>query len=303
MPRAHLWLALAALGLASCGTSTESPCPDCLTPLPPENGEQLTSDSYTLQPGEEKYFCYSYRSPADREVAIVEVEPIAGVVVHHVGLWTTVPGNEDPMGFYECPALVQLNWRPIWGAGAGSPGITLPEGVGFKVAPDTQYVVQYHLQNTGDAPVTERSAVNVLYAEDAATVTPAGIFAMGKFSLNIPAGAVDHQVIVECESPQEMHVFAAFPHMHKFGKRVEFEGGATEAEAALLYDVAEFDFLEQRMDPVDIVIQQGDFLRTTCHWDNPSAMDVGYGESSDDEMCFMSVFFYPFYELNGCVDP
>src|SRR5262249_33473861 len=158
----------------------------------------------------------------------------------------------------------------------------------------TQYVLQLHLQNTGDVAVTEHSSVTLSYADDATQVTPAGLFALGSFSFSIPAGASDYQATVDCQATREMHVFAAFPHMHKLGRAIELRGGPTADSESLLYGLQDYTFLEQKMDPVDFTIAPGEFLRSTCHWDNPGTAPVSFGESSDQEMCFMVVFYYPF---------
>jgi hypothetical protein len=39
----------------------------------------------------------------------------------------------------------------------------------------------------------------------------------------------------------------------------------------------------------------------TCHYDNHTDADVKYGESSDDEMCFFVMFYYPYTGLDGCI--
>jgi hypothetical protein len=293
-------MSLSALTAAGCGSSSEPP-DDVLDPPPPVGGQQLTSLSYTVQPGEEKYFCYTYHSPADAERGITEVQPIQGTAVHHVALFQVFPSDPEPEGFFECNVLVKTNWQPIWAGGAGGNGLVLPEGVGFIVEPDTQYLVQYHIQNVTEGAITERSAINLRY-EEAAGLTPAGIYALGSFSLTIPAGATDFQQITECISDRQMHVFAAFPHMHKLGKSITLETGPSAAEAQVSYAKDPWVFGDQPMDPMNLELQPGDYLRSTCTWDNPTLADVSFGESSDDEMCFMVVFYYPFTGLAGCVD-
>ncbi len=298
MTRSATLAGLLAL-VAACGSS--DPTQDLLDPPPPAGGQQLTSLEYTIQPGEEKYFCYTYRSPADAPRGITEVQPIQGEAVHHVALFQVFATDPEPEGFFECNVLVKTNWQPIWAGGAGGNGLVTPEGTGFIVEPDTQYLVQYHIQNGSDVAITERSAVNLRYAP-AAGLIPAGLYALGSFSLTIPAGAVGFQQITECASDREMNVFAAFPHMHKLGKSITLETGATAAEAQVAYAKDPWVFGDQPMDPVDIHVMPGDFLRSTCTWDNPGATDVSFGESSDDEMCFMVVFYYPFSGLGGCVN-
>lgn len=283
---------LAAMLLVSCSDDGPSASVDAAPPA--SNTQDLTTDAFTLAPGEEKYFCYTFRSPADGQRGIVEVQSTQGDVVHHVVLFQTLA--PEPDGFQECEVLIRQTWQPIWAAGAGGNGLVLPEGTAFIVEPDTQYLVQYHLQNTGEAPVTETATIHLTYGEDASALTPAGIFALGRFTLEIPGNATDFEQVISCASDKEMNVFAVFPHMHKLGKRVTFDLAEQN-----VYTLDPWVFGDQPMDPVDLTIQPGDALRATCTWDNPSPDPVGFGESSDDEMCFFVLFYYPFEGLDGCV--
>jgi hypothetical protein len=293
-----LLVGLAGLHLGCGGDGGGGMNVDVLDPPPPEGGQQLTSAEYTVPVGEEKYFCYTFRSPAEAK-AITRVVPIQGDVVHHVALFKTM--TPEPDGFFECPQLISLNWEPIWAIGAGGADSDLPEGVGFVVPPDTQYLVQYHLQNTGGADVTTRSAINLTYVA-ADTVQPAGLFALGTFSLTIPDGAQDFPLSISCEADREMNVFAVFPHMHKLGTRLSFETGLSEQAAEMAYEIAPWEFGEQPMDPVQVRINPGEFMRSTCYWNNDTGGDVTFGESSDNEMCFFVLYYYPFTGLAGCVE-
>jgi hypothetical protein len=295
--------ALALLGIlaAGCGggdgPAAADAGPGILQPPPPEGGQQLASTEYTLQPGEEKYFCWTFYSP-EVEQGVTRVEPINGQLVHHVALFKTLAPEED--GFHECNQIIKTTWEPIWAGGAGADPLDLPAGVAFKIAPVTQYVVQYHLNNPSDEPVTERSGINLTYA-DPAPLIAAGLFALGSFNLTIPAGAMDFQQIIECSADRMMNVFAAFPHMHKLGKSLVFEAGPSAAEAQTMYAKDPWIFGDQPMEPVDFQITPGTFLRATCTWDNTTGGEVVFGESSENEMCFMTVFYYPFDSLGGCI--
>ena len=270
---------------------------DYLDPPPPEGGQQLTTAEYTVPAGEEKFFCYTFRSPAEAR-AITAVQPIQGDTEHHVALFKTM--TDEPDGFFECPQLISLNWEPIWAIGAGGAESYLPEGVGFVIEPDTQYLVQYHLQNTGETDVTKRSALNLTYS-DPAGVTPAGIFALGTFSLTIPAQAQDHTLSIGCTVDREMNVFAVFPHMHKFGTRLRFDVGPSETDMQMAYEITPWEFGEQPMDPVDLELATGQYMQSTCYWNNDTNADITFGESSDNEMCFFVLYYYPFTGLAGCV--
>ncbi len=275
---------------AACGTTDESSPFD----PPPPGGQQLASLPYTLAGGEEKYFCYSTYSPEEAK-AVTEVQPMAGTVVHHTAIFYA--DQPEPEGFFECPELFKLTWRPIWVGGRGTNGLVLPPGTGFVIPPHTQYVVQYHLLNASDATVTERSAVNLRYA-DSASVTPVNMFPIGSFSLDIPAQATGFQRTIACKADRDMTVFAAFPHMHKLGKKIELVSGSTEATAVRRYGVDQWDFSDQPMEPVSFELKSGDYLRGTCTFDNPSGSKVVFGESTNDEMCFVVVFAYPLLDVS-----
>lgn len=255
------------------------------------------SGEYSLAPGDERYVCTTHRSPPE-EVGIVEVQQTPGLAVHHVAVFQTT--IDEPEGTFDCPVLVKQSWLPIWASGAGGAGLTMPEGVAFKIRPNTQYLVQYHLLNAGDAPVTERSVVSLRYDPEPDALEAAGLFALGSFDFSIPPGATDHSETVSCASPLDMHAFAAFPHMHQLGTQIRFDRGASEAQAAMTYEKNPWQFGNQPMDPMDIVISEGEFLRAQCRWRNDGDAPVTYGESSNDEMCFFIIFYYPFEGLNGC---
>jgi len=44
----------------------------------------FASDTYMLQPGEEKYFCYTTNLPVDRDIAITKLTPTYGDGTHHI---------------------------------------------------------------------------------------------------------------------------------------------------------------------------------------------------------------------------
>lgn len=281
---------LAVAMLAACTTDNGT---TPLSPPPPPNGQQLATTAYTLQPGQEKYYCWTFRSPSEAE-AITKVEPISGKLVHHLVLFSTT--QAEPDGFFECPQLVKLNWRPIWAEGTGGNPLAVPDGVGFEVPANTQYLVQFHLLNATDNPVTERSGLNLTYADDPASLMPAGLFALGSLSLDIPANQSDFTQTTSCNADKTIHAFAAFPHMHQLGTKLELD-----ANGQMAYKIDPWVFGNQPMDPVSFDITQGEPLSATCHWNNTTGHDVKFGESTNDEMCFMVLFAYPLSDADGCV--
>ena len=70
-------------------------------------------------------------------------------------------------------------------------------------------------------------------------------------------------------------------------------GSAMSGEEIELQDVP-YDFENQTFSYVDpaITLMPGDVLTTECTFDNDGATK-GFGDSSDDEMCFTDLFYYP----------
>ena len=305
-------LILATL-LAACGNDhgapgmTTDPGADAaamtdppLDPLPPAGGQQLATPSYMLAPGAEVYMCYQFYSPDDA-VAITHLDEISMPGVHHFVIYQTT--SPEPDAPHECNVIIKTSWMPIWATGTGSKSMDLPQGTGFIIQPKTQYVVQLHMQNATDSPMTIRAGANLTYDHNPSALTAAGLYALGTFDLDIPPVTTDFTKTIDCKVDRTLNVFTVFPHMHKLGTQLDVTyTPAAGGTAAPFYSIDPWTFGNQPMDPLVKTVNVGDDLNATCHYNNPSNQDVKYGESSDDEMCFFVMFYYPFDGLAGCID-
>jgi hypothetical protein len=289
---------LLAVAFAGCGAD-DPPTDLPLEPGPPDGGQQLATTTYHLQPGEEKYICYQFYSPDDA-VAITRVDEISAPGIHHMFLFQAF-GRNEPDAPHECNTLIKTTWNPIWVANTGEHSLEMPTGTGFVIAPGTQYIVQLHMQNTGDEPLDIRGGLNLTYVHDVASLTPAGMYGIGSFTLEVPPGATNYQVPVSCTPQKEMHVFGVLPHMHKLGTKIELQRTPAGGEQSMFYKVDPWTFGDQPLDMLTATITPGDQLDLTCSYANPSDKAVPYGESSDQEMCFFLLFYYPYDHIDGCV--
>ena len=83
--------------------------------------------------------------------------------------------------------------------------------------------------------------------------------------------------------------------MHELGRGLRTELERANGDVEVVTDVPVFDFESQGVyinDP-EVVMQPGETLRTTCRFDNPYDFNVGFGEGTNDEMCFNFVTAYP----------
>lgn len=283
------------------GTGSDGSGDDELEPLPPAGGVQLTTTSFTLAAGQEQYMCYQFYSPSDKPVAITNVETISQAGIHHMALFQAFEVNE-PDAPHACPSLIKTTWLPIFVSGTGSHELAVPDGAGFIIQPHTQYILQLHLLNSGESAIDVRAGVNLTYASDPSTLQPAGIFAVGDQSINIPAGATDYQLSSSCMMGKTRNVFAVFPHMHQLGTEFDVTLTPQGGSASSFYKVDPWEFGAQPVDPMTYVSQPTDNISVTCHWANPGQTPVTFGESTTNEMCYFVMFYYPYDQLDGCIN-
>src|SRR5580692_7269970 len=86
------------------------------------NGFTITSSSYTLQPDDEKFYCYAQTLTED--IVVNGFAPTYGKAIHHVFLAQTLA--PEPNGFSECNVLFKTTWVPIFLGGVDTNGFDLP---------------------------------------------------------------------------------------------------------------------------------------------------------------------------------
>lgn len=265
-----------------------------------EAGEHvdLVSTPYTLQPGEEKYFCYTMRLPADRDVAITKITPTYGVGTHHILFSQTIA--PEPEGFSECNVLIRTTWVPLYAGGIDSGPLELPANTGFKpLERGQQVLMQLHLQNATDEPITATTAVRLDLVEPTPELRPASIFGMDNRKLTIPARS-QTESMMNCIIDKDLDVFAVLGHMHKHGKHLDVSRGASPG-AEMLYEET-WNFEEQPVTPATFHVNRGDNLHLRCTHENNTDAPVVYGESSDTEMCAFVMYYAPATALDGCIN-
>jgi hypothetical protein len=114
-------------------------------------------------------------------------------------------------------------------------------------------------------------------------------------TLYVPPNAVDHEVTGSCTigGSQSIHAFSIAPHAHQTAShlKTEFEiGGVVTTPYDLPYS---FDEQVGQLLPQEVELQPGDKVTTTCTYTNPTGQPITFGESSDSEMCFSAVYYWP----------
>jgi hypothetical protein len=282
-------LIIASVGVhtAACTSSSMSDTPHI----------DFVSDTYMLQPGEEKYLCYATNLPVDRDIALVKLTPSYGPGTHHILVSQTIA--PEP-AFSECPVLSKMTWVPIYAGGKGSSPLELPDNTGFiPLTRGQQVVMQLHLQNATDAVISAKTAMRIDFVEAAPGLTHAGFIGFDNRTLNIPAHSDAVMNEMRCIMDQEVKVFAALGHMHKHGLRLDVSRGPA-AGAEMLYS-EDWNFDAQPITPVSFQLKPNDDLFLRCTYRNDGDTPLVYGESSNNEMCVLVLYYAPASTAHGCV--
>jgi hypothetical protein len=269
----------------SCSSSSSS--------APPVPTMSFTSDAYTLQPGEEKYYCYTKTLTED--MVFNGFSPTYGQGTHHILLAQSIAAEQE--GFQECDVLFKNTWVPLYVGGKGTTPVDFPQGAGYKLAKGTPVVLQVHLLNAGSAPLTDKTKIDVKTIDPSSSYTPAGIFGMDNRVIQIPPQAASYETDQTCSPDgKTLNVFATFAHMHKLGQHIR----VTRNDSDVVYD-AKWDFDNQPTMAKTMTVAPTDSLKLTCTYANPTANPVTYGEHTGDEMCAFVFYYTPFDVLDGCI--
>jgi hypothetical protein len=270
-----------------------------------------SADAYHVpaQGADNLYQCFTFKSPFDGVRQGTAWAPIIDDerVLHHWILYRTATVQPDG-GVMPCnmpqDATFVAGWAP------GGLNFVLPDDVGLELGgPDDYFILQMHYHNTAQhADALDASGVALCTTE-----TPrehdAGVFTLGTVLINVPPYANGYQATGECRSwmtsflSEPVHIIASFPHMHELGRsfRTDIFRGADNGPRENLVDIDTWVFDNQRYYPHEpaVTFYPGDAIRTTCTYDNPTSQSVGFGERTEDEMCFNFVLLYPISLFTG----
>jgi len=309
MVHKYLFAAILVFSVLACGSddATDSASDMHKSPASASTGKQspdvgaksgtlvFRTDPVTVEAGREKFMCFT--KALDEDVVVDAYAHEGQSVVHHVVF--VRPLAPEPDGFSECDVLFRMTWDPLFISGAGSSELKFPEGLGHTLKKGTQLLVQLHLLNSGEADVTETVEIS-MHRSSAKNPQPVGTYVFGTTDLNLPAGKRS-EVEGACALSEPVKMVAAFPHMHRLGRKLHFDAGPSMDDLHELFARDPYEFDDQHTEPVEITLHAGDSARVTCDYDNDTLHDVSFGESTTNEMCFFVGFAVGQNDLRTCL--
>jgi hypothetical protein len=268
----------------------------CHADAEPDAGARLSTGPIVVPAGVEGISCWWFDVDEGEASAIVGFASRTGPGVHHLSLFIDHrPGPPPPPG--PCVGF-DPGWEMIYTAGGGTGALELPAGVGLPLG-HRRLVLQGHFTNFATHASIETAMEVELRVADLGAVAPAGLFVMGTTELVIPPYIVDHVVTARCRTPPPVTFVHAFPHMHERGTRVRLSA-VTAAGPRVLVD-SRWSLATQPYLPFEPAFAAGEAeLVLECFYDNPTEVEVRYGESARDEMCQVAIVAHPLAEAASC---
>lgn len=246
--------------------------------------------------------CFVFSVPWSGSVHALRIDPLVDdpTILHHASLGAieepteyTVPGKVSPCRPDQDPVSYAL---AFWSPGTGA--TVMPDGVGYLL-PDEQAHLLLQVHYTSRAGSHEDRTGFRICGTHALRSEEAQLHWLGSEAILVPAGGAA-SISSECpvRGDEPVYVLSVMPHMHLLGRRMTIERLAADGAVEILHD-RPFAFVEQRIYPTDWVLAPGDRVRTTCHYENATEAEVGFGQRTDEEMCYAFTVAYPAGRLSN----
>jgi hypothetical protein len=265
-------------------------------PLGVGSWSMLVEQAWELAPGTEGYWCK--RVEAVEDAWIVGIRAVAPPGTHHTTLGKDSGG---PNGAFQCGGF-STGTDLLFGSGVGTDTTVLPEGVAIKVAAGEQLLLNLHVYNTGIEDLAGTSGIEVLAMRREDVVHEAGFVLAGLAGgLTVPPG--ESSQTGTCTIPSDVVLLSIGAHMHTYGVHQRVTAYPLQDAPTVLTDAA-YDFNEQSgvwLDP-PFSLRAGGEIEVSCTYRNDTARVLGFGEGTDDEMCYAGVYHYPRFQTgSSCV--
>lgn len=280
-----------ACAVVACSGHSEVIPPEAALPLDCPRGVRLEFVPEVPTEQAEAYVCFGYDAQAALESPIrslVWSDPVGGTVLHHATLYATSEARPTDAPFACDPMPADATSLHVWALGASQ--LELPEDLGLALPSGTRtLIVEAHAFRVSAEAAGTSSVQVCLHEREPPRLA-------GRVRLLAPVPAIrPHQIETSssrCRFDTAFHMILSGPHMHKIGR--EFHSARLRAGArSPIVDVVDWDFNDQRTYRIDVDIEPGDVVETTCVWENSTTDYVLPGIFTGNEMCTQGIFGWP----------
>ncbi|HXY14642.1 MAG TPA: tetratricopeptide repeat protein [Terriglobales bacterium] len=275
--------------------------------------------------GNDQYWNFIFRTPIKetRWLRALEIRPGDKRLVHHANVLVDrmqsarLQESSPGAGFAGMEIKIEseafdpdshfLFWKP------GTVPYSEPEGMALRLDPETDLVLNIHLQPSGK-PEWIQPTLGLYFTDHPATRLPMLLQLENDRKLDIPAGAKNFIVEDEFTLPEDVKLLAIYPHAHYVGKDLaayaKFPDGARKSLIHIPNWNLNWQAVYRYAEPVQL--PEGTVVSMRYVYDNsednalnpndPPQRIVG-GNSSKDEMAHLWLQVLPESDRNSADDP
>ncbi len=314
-------LCLLACGGESAEKQSGPGAPDAGTDAETETelvGTRASIGPITAPPGGEDTYCIHRR--LDNDVAGY-VRKVTGTLTsgsHHMIVYVSEE-TEEQLEPVKCggfdgifvvedgiPGLDSKN-IPVFIAQQPHEEVVLPSEngvpIGFYVQKQQMLRIEMHWYNTTPSPAEVSGDVEFEILPEGQPVIESSFAFWGTAAIDIPPSSEADTGMLFQRAMSDTKAFAVTTHQHQRGTRMQ----VYKARSATDYDSVPLtestDWAEPPLVMLDppVTFDVGEGLAYRCQWSNPTNQYIDFGESVDDEMCFLWAYYYPSRGFDICV--
>jgi hypothetical protein len=296
--RATWLVALACLALATSADAKR------LHLRKPRHGFQMRMTSFVVQPGADREGCEYAVAPNRRpmDVAGFELNDTPGT--HHFVLWEYLGKDHSSPDFWTgiqySAGCIGLGPRDsfattanLFGMVSGEKRIIFPPGVAVRFEPHAIVYPNLHFHNYTAAPITAQAVFNLIPARPGSVKHHAQAITVGSEDITIPAQGTA-SLTGEWRASANINLVQISTHQHHRGTRMTVHQiDAAGNDVGELVTSPDWEHPSVNWYHTAKPIHAGEGLRFTCEWSNPDDHSVHFGVTTEDEMCFVTGYFYP----------
>ncbi|HSV08299.1 MAG TPA: hypothetical protein VLI07_17430 [Candidatus Binatus sp.] len=268
----------------------------------PPRGFQMRMGKFTVPPATEREVCEYRTFPNDKAMDVQQFEFKMNAGTHHFALWAYFGGDRNaadfPRGIVEAPGCIGLGprdsfQRALLGGAPNTHELTrFPPGIAVRLEPHQPVFLNSHYINASlTDSLTPDILFNVIPAKKGSVLHHAENLTVGAYDIHIPAHSAA-STTAEWVVPYDLNVIQLSSHEHKRGTKVTINLTAGGQNMGQIFENDDWDHPYEYWTPTPLHLRQGDVFRFTCNWTNNDDHPVTFGVTTDDEMCFMTGYYY-----------
>jgi hypothetical protein len=270
---------------------------------PPPGGFQMRMTPFLIPLGGEREVCEYQTTPNRKAMDVAELQLRSTPGTHHFVLWEYLGQDRNPTDFWsgvsDAPGCVGLGPQDgftttanLFGMQVSPAQVRFPPGVAVHLEPHAVLYSNLHLHNFFPTPIMAEAVFNVIPARKGSVRHHAQSLTVGSYDIDIPPlGSAS--LTGQWHAPVALNIVQLSTHQHHRGTLVSVhQMDAAGNDMGELVASPDWQHATVRWFPHALRVDAGEGFRFTCDWTNPDDHPVRFGVTTDDEMCFMTGYFY-----------